>query len=93
MWQRVSSCTTNSWLIPVEGTSEHFAAGQLSTSGGLQVAKCPVCGPVVSGYTIGEAGIVPVDQKIEESRVQSVLEANISAEHQVQEGGLQTQYV
>lgn len=52
-----------------------------------------MCGPVVSGYTIGEAGIVPVDQKIEESRVQSVLEANISAEHHVQEGGLQTQYV
>lgn len=70
---------------------ETGVAAQLS-GGGLQVAKCPVCGPLVSGFSISEAGIVSVEQQLQSAPVQSVLEANISAEQHVQEGGVPTQY-
>lgn len=70
---------------------ETHVAAKLSR-GGLQVAKCPLCGPMVSGYSISKAGIVSVEQQLQSAPVQSVLEANISAEHHVQEGGVPTQY-
>eukprot|EP00892_Ulva_mutabilis_P003147 jgi/Ulvmu1/12833/UM098_0015.1 len=58
----------------------------------VRVAKCPVCGPQVAGYSIGEAGIMAVEQQLPCAPVQSVLDANISAEHHVQEAGQPTQY-
>lgn len=58
---------------------------------GLQVAKCPVCGPAVAGFTIGEAGIMAVERQLPRAPVLSVLDANISAEHHVQEAGQPTQ--
>lgn len=58
----------------------------------MQVAKCPVCGALVAAFSIGEAGIVPVEQQLPNAPLQSVLDANISAEHHVQEGGHPTQY-
>jgi hypothetical protein len=52
----------------------------------MQVLKCPVAGQVMAGYEIREGGVSPLAQKLQDAALTSVLDADISLEHQLQPG-------
>jgi hypothetical protein len=52
----------------------------------VQVAKCPAARHAVAGYQICEGGITSTPDKLPDAVLSSVLESNISLEHQVQPG-------
>lgn len=54
---------------------------------GVQVAKCPAARHAAAGYRICEAGVAATADTLPDAELSSVLEANISLEHQVQTGG------
>lgn len=53
----------------------------------MQVAKCPAARHAVAGYQICEGGVTSTEDKLPDAVLSSVLDSNISLEHQVQPGG------
>lgn len=55
----------------------------------MQVAKCPAARHAVAGYQICEGGVTATADRLPDAVLSSVLESNISLEHQVQPGGVE----
>lgn len=52
----------------------------------MQIAKCPVAANVAAGYSIGLRGVQPLAEALPVLPASSILEANISIEHMIQQG-------